>query len=114
YELSSLAVRRVLAGKSIDQLPPLHLPAGTNLQPRVWEAMGRLRTAQTMSYGEIAEQIGAPKAVRSVGGACGANPIPLLIPCHRVLAADNQIGGFGGGLDWKRKQLAAEHLTLFS
>jgi len=63
---------------------------------------------QTRSYGEIARAIGNPKAVRAVGGACGANPIPVLVPCHRVLAAHRKIGGFSSGLDWKRQLLAIE------
>ena len=67
-------------------LPPLDL-SGTDFQRRVWNALRRINCGQTRSYGEIAKQIGKPKAVRAVGGACGANPIPVLIPCHRVLAA---------------------------
>ena len=67
---------------------------------------------QTFSYGEVAKAIGRPKAVRAVGGACGANPIPVLIPCHRVLAAGGKIGGFSGGLDWKRTLLARENIGL--
>jgi O-6-methylguanine DNA methyltransferase len=70
--------------------------------------MRRISCGQTQSYGEIAKAIGKPKAVRAVGGACGANPIPVLVPCHRVLAAGGKIGGFSGGLDWKRKLLARE------
>ena len=61
-----------------------------------------------MSYGEIARAIGKPKAVRAVGGACGANPVPIFVPCHRVLAANNKLGGFSGGLSWKRTLLARE------
>jgi len=56
----------------------------------------------------IARQIDRPKSVRAVGGACGANPIPVLIPCHRVLAANGRLGGFSGGLPWKRRLLAVE------
>ena len=56
--------------------------------------------------------IGKPKAVRAVGGACGANPIPVLVPCHRVLAANKKLGGFSGGLDWKRTLLAREGVSL--
>jgi O-6-methylguanine DNA methyltransferase len=61
-----------------------------------------------LSYAEVAEAIGKPKAVRAVGGACGANPIPLFVPCHRVLAANHRLGGFSGGLEWKRTLLARE------
>ena len=67
---------------------------------------------KTKSYGEVARAIGKPKAVRAVGGACGANPIPVLIPCHRVLAANRKLGGFSGGLNWKRKLLAQERVSL--
>ena len=70
--------------------------------------MRKISTGRTKSYGEIALAVGKRKAVRAVGGACGANPIPILVPCHRVLAAHGKIGGFGGGLDWKRKLLARE------
>ena len=63
--------------------------------------MLKLGPGKTKSYGEIAEAIGNPKAVRAVGGACGANPIPVLVPCHRVLAANKKIGGFSSGLDRK-------------
>jgi len=76
--------------------------------------MQRIPAGHTRSYGELAADIGKPKAVRAVGGACGANPIPLLVPCHRVLAAGGKIGGFSGGLDWKRKLLAREEVTVRS
>lgn len=74
--------------------------------------MLKIKLGRTQSYGEIAKAIGKPKAVRAVGGACGANPIPLLVPCHRVLAANKKIGGFSSGLDWKRKLLAREGIIL--
>jgi len=70
--------------------------------------MRKIPFGRTKSYGEVAQAIGKPKAVRAVGGACGANPIPVLVPCHRVLAAHGKIGGFGGGLEWKRKLLTRE------
>jgi O-6-methylguanine DNA methyltransferase len=66
---------------------------------------------QTKGYAQIAKEIGSPKAARAVGGACGANPVPLIIPCHRVLAANVKLGGFSGGLDWKLRLLAAEGVT---
>jgi O-6-methylguanine DNA methyltransferase len=78
----------------------------------VWAALRKIKPAQTQSYGEIASAIGNPKAVRAVGGACGANPIPLLVPCHRVLAANQKIGGFSGGLAWKRRLLAIENIRV--
>ena len=74
--------------------------------------MTEIQFGQTRSYGEIAVGIGKPKAVRAVGGACGANPIPVLVPCHRVLAANRKIGGFSSGLDWKRTLLAREGINV--
>lgn len=112
HRLTTQAVNAVLAGKNADNLPPLDLSAGTDFQRAVWAAMRRIRAGQTRSYGEIARDIGRPKAVRAVGGACGANPIPVLIPCHRVLAANQKIGGFSGGLDRKRTLLAREGVKL--
>jgi len=72
----------------------------------------KIARGRTKSYGEIARAVGNPKAVRAVGGACGANPIPVLVPCHRVLAANNKLGGFSGGLNWKRELLAGEGVSL--
>ena len=74
--------------------------------------MKKIKPGNTLSYGEIARSIGKPKAVRAVGGACGANPIPVLIPCHRVLAANRKIGGFSGGLEWKKALLAREGVRV--
>jgi len=74
--------------------------------------MTKIPFGQTTSYGELADVIGKPKAVRAVGGACGANPIPVLVPCHRVLGANNKIGGFSSGLDRKRELLKRERITL--
>jgi O-6-methylguanine DNA methyltransferase len=102
------ALGAVLIGRKPLALPPLDLSTGTEFRKRVWSALQGIQVGQTKSYGEIARKIGSPKAVRAVGGACGANPIPLLIPCHRVLAANDELGGFSGGLDWKLRLLAAE------
>ena len=101
-----------LAGRKPKNLPPLDLSGGTEFQRRVWNEMRKISTGRTKSYGEVAQAVGKPKAVRAVGGACGANPIPVLVPCHRVLAAHGKIGGFGGGLDWKRKLLAREGIKF--
>lgn len=76
-------------------------PRGTSFQREVWSALGEIPYGCTSSYGELAEAIGRPGAMRAVGGANGANPMPIVIPCHRVIAADGTLGGFGGGLDRK-------------
>lgn len=106
------ALKRSLAGRPPRILPPLDVSGGTGFQRRVWAAMRKIACGKTRSYGEIARAIGQPKAVRAVGGACGANPIPVLIPCHRVLASNRKIGGFSGGLDWKRTLLTREGVVV--
>lgn len=97
-----------LAGRPPGRLPPLDLSAGTEFQQQVWRALRKIACGRTWSYGQVARAIGKPKATRAVGSACGANPIPVLVPCHRVLAAGRKLGGFSGGLAWKRKLLARE------
>jgi len=108
HRLTAEALRRVLAGKSPASLPPLDLSAGTDFQQQVWRALRSIRPGRTRSYAEIARAIDKPKAARAVGGACGANPVPVLVPCHRVLAANRRLGGFSAGLEWKRLLLQGE------
>ena len=108
HERTVEALRSALAGRIPGNPPPIDLSAGTEFQRRVWETMRTIGPGRTLSYGEIAKRIGDPKAVRAVGGACGANPVPVFVPCHRVLAANQRLGGFSGGLDWKRRLLARE------
>ena len=93
-------------------LPPLDLTCGTKFRRRVWDELRRIPRGESRSYGQIADELGKRKAARAVGGACGANPIPVLIPCHRVLAASGGLGGFSGGLEWKRRLLAIEGVLL--
>jgi methylated-DNA-[protein]-cysteine S-methyltransferase len=111
HRITEAALQSVLAGRAPKFSPPLDL-AGTNFQKSVWNALRKIAVGRTKSYGEIARAIGRPKAVRAVGGACGANPIPVLVPCHRVLAANGKIGGFSGGLAWKRALLAREGVAI--
>jgi len=108
HALTSRAVARVLDGKTAGKFPPLDLSVGTAFQRSVWDVLCSIGPGQTLSYGEVACSVGKPKASRAVGAACGANPIPVLIPCHRVLAAGSKIGGFSAGLHWKRRLLARE------
>lgn len=102
------ALHAVLRGEQPKRFPPFDLSHGTPFQQKVWKAMLEIPTGSTRSYGELAEAIGAPGASRAVGGACGANRIPVLIPCHRVLAANKHLGGFSAGLKWKRLLLERE------
>lgn len=108
HRLTEAALKNVLAGRDPADLPPLDWSGTTEFQQAVWRAMLKIPSGKTKSYGEIAAALGKPRAVRAVGGACGANPIPVLVPCHRVLAAHGKIGGFGSGLHWKRELLARE------
>ncbi len=96
-----------LAGKRDDFDLPL-APKGTDFQQRVWRALQAIPRGQTRSYGDIARKIGQPGAMRAVGLANGRNPIPLIIPCHRVIAADGSLGGFSGSLAVKRRLLEIE------
>lgn len=89
------------------KFPTLGKPDGTDFQKAVWNAMKKIPRGRTQTYGELAAAIGRPNAVRAVGSACGANPLPLFIPCHRV-TAKNGLGGFGSGLPWKKLLLEME------
>ncbi len=73
------------------------------------KALQQIPYGNTNTYGELAKQIGRPKASRAVGMANGRNPLPIVIPCHRVIAADNSLTGFGGGIENKQKLLTLEH-----
>jgi methylated-DNA-[protein]-cysteine S-methyltransferase len=109
--LTERAVHAILAGKNPGQFPPLDLAEHSEFQRSVWEEMRKLRSGQTASYGDLANRLGIPGGARAIGNACGANPIPLLIPCHRILASGGRLGGFSGGLAWKRKLLQREGIT---
>jgi methylated-DNA-[protein]-cysteine S-methyltransferase len=98
-----------LAGTPVDFSDvPLDLPVRPPFWRRVWEACARIPYGETRSYAELARELGAPGAFRAVGGAMAANPIPLVIPCHRVLGSNGSLVGFGGGLDQKRRMLQME------
>jgi len=86
---------------------PLEL-IGTDFQKRVWNLLRGIPYGDTRSYGQLAREMGAPRAVRAVGAANGRNPIPIIVPCHRVIGASGKLVGFGGGLDWKRFLLDLE------
>lgn len=112
HKITEAALKKVLAGHPPRQLPPLDWTGTTPFQQSVWREMLKITCGETKSYGQLAQAIRKPAAVRAVGGACGANPIPVLVPCHRVLAANGRLGGFSGGLDWKRRLLAREGIVL--
>ena len=94
------------------KLQSFHVPLDLQGQPRfrvkVWEVLQSIPYGRVRSYGWVARKVGKPKAARAVGGACGANPVPLLVPCHRVIAGDGSLGGFSGGLSRKKRLLKLE------
>ncbi|MDD3580176.1 MAG: methylated-DNA--[protein]-cysteine S-methyltransferase [Desulfobacca sp.] len=104
------ALRDYFAGRAhnFDQLK-LDLQ-GTPFQLRVWAALRLIPFGATVSYGELACHLGLPKAARAVGGALRANPLPIIIPCHRVISADGSLGGFSAGLQVKRWLLEHEQV----
>jgi methylated-DNA-[protein]-cysteine S-methyltransferase len=99
--------RSYFAGELRDFDLPLEI-VGTEFQKRVWNTLRNIPYGQTWSYSQLAGEIGAPRAVRAVGAANGRNPIPIIVPCHRVIGASGQLVGFGGGLGWKRLLLELE------
>ena len=106
-ERARAAVQHRVGGQALGALPPLDL-VGTPFQLKVWKALTGIPPGETRTYGQVAESMGQPGAARAVGRACGANPLPLIVPCHRVLAAHSGLGGFSGGRAWKPFLLARE------
>ncbi len=101
-------LREYFAGTRRDFTVPLAL-VGTDFQKRVWAELCNIPYAQTWSYVELARRIGQPQASRAVGAANGRNPIPILVPCHRVIGASGQLTGYGGGLPRKKMLLELEN-----
>jgi len=85
---------------------------GTEFQLRVWRNLQKIPYGETLSYGQLAKRIGSPDAARAVGLANGSNPIPIIIPCHRVIGSNGDLTGFGGGIPIKKKLLALESKQL--
>lgn len=100
-------LRRYVMGKRVQFSCPLDLH-GTAFQVEVWEELFRIPYGETRTYAEIARSIGRPAAVRAVGAANGANPVAIIVPCHRVIGSDGTLTGYGGGLPTKAWLLALE------
>jgi methylated-DNA-[protein]-cysteine S-methyltransferase len=100
-------LKEYIAGRRTKFTVPLDLE-GTEFQKKVWKALLTIPYGETRSYGEIARQVGNPKAARAVGMANHENPVAIVVPCHRVIAGDGSLGGYAGGLDRKSKLLAME------
>ena len=86
---------------------------GTEFQKRVWQALRAVKAGRTSSYAALAKRVGSPAAVRAVGAANGANPVAIIVPCHRVIGADGSLTGYGGGLRRKEWLLRHENARLF-
>lgn len=97
-----------LAGERVQFQCELDVPHSGNFDRRVWAAAREIPYGDVITYGELAAQIGKPGAARAVGQALGRNPIPVIVPCHRILRANGELGGFGCGLHWKVKLLELE------
>jgi len=104
-------LREYFAGRRSEFDLPL-APLGTEFQRAVWGRLREIPYGSTISYGELARRMGNPKASRAVGAANGSNPIPIVIPCHRVIGANGKLTGFGGGLPTKEALLALEARQL--
>lgn len=100
------ALMAMLSGSGVYPLP-ISI-AGTDFQQQVWQQIARIPHGETIDYSELARRVGNEKAVRAVGSACGKNPVPVAIPCHRVLRADGSLGGFAFGLEVKQRMLDYE------
>jgi methylated-DNA-[protein]-cysteine S-methyltransferase len=108
-------VRKQLKAYFAGKLTQFDLPLraeGTEFQLQVWNALTKIPYGETISYEQLAYRIGKPKAVRAVGAANGANPIPIVVPCHRVIGKDGGLTGFGGGLPLKKRLLELESRQL--
>jgi methylated-DNA-[protein]-cysteine S-methyltransferase len=105
-------LERYLEGRERRLEIALDLALGTQFQRRVWEAARRIPYGAVVSYAELASMAGGTGAFRAVGNALGANPVPIVVPCHRIIHADQSIGGFSSGLRWKRHLLTIERGQL--
>lgn len=99
---------RYFAGEAVAFDVPLDLSGGTVFQRAIWRACARIPNGQTRSYAEVARMAGRPAAARAVGNALHNNPVPIVVPCHRVIRSDGSLGGFGSGVRLKKKLLRLE------
>ncbi len=112
HSLTAEALLAMVSGQVPKRLPPLDLSRGSEFQQAVWQELLAIPLGHTRTYGELAIRLGNPGGSRAVGAACGANPIPVIVPCHRVLAANGKLGGFSGGPGWKNRLLQIEGVLL--
>ena len=101
-------LRRYFTGEQTSFTLPLVVRGGSDFERAVWQAIAAIPYGETRSYGAIARAVGQPEAAQAVGTACNRNPLPIIVPCHRVIGADGKLVGFGGGLHRKRWLLQLE------
>jgi methylated-DNA-[protein]-cysteine S-methyltransferase len=107
FVTASAQLREYFAGRRREFDLALLMP-GTAFQRAVWSTLRLIPYGTTISYAELARRVGKPRAVRAVGSANGSNPLPIVVPCHRVIGSDGSLTGFGGGLDLKHQLLSLE------
>ena len=105
-------LRRYAEGEAVDLGEDVRIVTGTPFQRQVWQALIDIPRGETRSYAWVARRVGRPRSARAVGQAVGSNPLPVLIPCHRVLASDGSLGGYGGGLEMKEELLSLEGVSV--
>ena len=106
------AICSYLAGRPLTADLPLDLDRHPRFSRRVWDVLRTIPYGRVRAYGWVARKIGKPGAARAVGGACRTNPVPLFVPCHRIVAGDGSLGGFSGGLSVKKRLLRLEGLRV--
>jgi methylated-DNA-[protein]-cysteine S-methyltransferase len=103
-------INKYLSGESTTFDDALDIRDATSFQQQVWQTLCKVPYGQTRSYHWLACEVGRPKAARAVGQALAANPLPIVVPCHRIITSQSTLGGFAGGLDLKRQLLKLEHI----
>ncbi len=111
FDLTRKWLTNYFSQETNPSLPPMDFVTGTDFQQKVWRTLLTIPFGSTVTYGQLALQIQAPKAVRAVGAAVGRNPISILIPCHRVIGSNGSLTGYAGGLEKKRWLLEHESHT---
>ena len=102
-------LRSYFTGQEVSFTPQLRFISGTDFEKSVWAAIREIPFGETRSYKWVAEKVGSPSAVRAVGRALGKNPIPIVVPCHRVIESDGSLGGYSSGVERKRRLLDLEY-----
>ncbi len=105
-------LKAYFSGRKVQFEEKLDLQGGTDFQKKVWKGIQRIPFGQTRSYGWLANQVGGKNRARAAGSACGSNPIPIVVPCHRVIREDGGLGGYGCGLGAKKKLLRIEGTNI--